>query len=402
MRRRLLRIVFPVALIASIIAVVASLVFWRTEEHYRTASNQEAAALLGVATTTNDAAEMIANLRHPSAAQISTGTELLYHYGYLPSDYASLSAGRFFQQTLLLMLAAIIIFAVAVIIYFGWRDRRRSQQVTRLITYIQHLNERVYDLRLEQNSEDELSQLSNELYKFMVVLREAAENNQKARQQLETALADISHQLRTPLTSMQVLVDNIHDDPNMPVAVRQDFLRSISRQVESMSDLVTTLLNLAKFDNGTIHLQRSFVETGELLQKVCRKLEVLADLCEVTITLEGDLHAKVRLDQRWQVEALTNIVKNCLEHSDPGSQVTLRAQDGPLFWRLHIIDTGEGIAAKDLRRIFDRFYKTANSVADSVGIGLAFAKTVIEADRGQITAKSQVGRGTEFIVTYFK
>lgn len=252
MRRRLLRIVFPVALIASIIAVVASLVFWRTEEHYRTASNQEAAALLGVATTTNDAAEMIANLRHPSAAQISTGTELLYHYGYLPSDYASLSAGRFFQQTLLLMLAAIIIFAVAVIIYFGWRDRRRSQQVTRLITYIQHLNERVYDLRLEQNSEDELSQLSNELYKFMVVLREAAENNQKARQQLETALADISHQLRTPLTSMQVLVDNIHDDPNMPVAVRQDFLRSISRQVESMSDLVTTLLNLAKLDRKSV------------------------------------------------------------------------------------------------------------------------------------------------------
>lgn len=236
----------------------------------------------------------------------------------------------------------------------------------------------------------------------MVLLREAADNNQKARQQLETALADISHQLRTPLTSMQVMVDNIYDDPEMPSAVRQDFLRSISRQVEAMSNLVMTLLNLAKFDNGSIVLQRLPVEAGELLREVRQKLEIMADLRGVEIVLKGDLSAKARLDRRWQVEALTNIVKNCLEHSPAGSKVTATVQNSPLFLRLQIHDTGEGIAAKDLRHIFERFYKAKNSAADSVGIGLAFAKTAIEADNGQISVKSQEGKGTEFTVTYFK
>ena len=188
----------------------------------------------------------------------------------------------------------------------------------------------------------------------------------------------------------------------MPLAVRQDFLRSISRQVESMSNLVMTLLNLAKFDNGSIRLQQLPVEAGELLREVRQKLEVLADLRGVTIVLVGDLRAKARLDRRWQAEALANIVKNCLEHSPADSEVTITVTNSPLFLRFKIKDVGEGIAAKDLHHIFERFYKAKNSAVDSVGIGLAFAKTVIEADNGQISVKSQEGQGTEFTVTYYK
>ena len=381
---------------------VSGLVLSGVEQNYRNHSNQEVAALLGVATTSGDTSELIANLRHPNAEQVTAGTKLLHQYGYLASDYASPSARHFFWQALMVILITLAVFAVMAMLYFGWRDWRRSQQITQLISYTQHLGERIYDLHLDENSEDELSILSNELYKFMVLLREAADNNQKARQQLETALADISHQLRTPLTSMQVMVDNIYDDPEMPSAVRQDFLRSISRQVEAMSNLVMTLLNLAKFDNGSIVLQQLPVEAGELLQEVRQKLEILADLRGVEIVLSGDLSAKARLDRHWQVEALANIIKNCLEHSPAGSKVMVVVQNSPLFLRLRIIDTGEGIAAKDLRHIFERFYKAKNSSADSVGIGLAFAKTVIEADHGQISVKSQEGKGTEFTVTYFK
>lgn len=402
MWRRLLKVIIPVAVLALVMMVVSGLALLGAEQNYRNHSNQEIAALLGVASTSDDTAELISNLRHPRPAQVAAGEELLYQYGYLPSDYASPSAGKFFWQALMVILIALVVFAMMVMLYFGWRDRRRSQQITQLINYTQHLGERIYDLHLDENSEDELSILSNELYKFMVLLREAADNNQKARQQLETALADISHQLRTPLTSMQVMVDNIYDDPEMPSAVRQDFLRSISRQVEAMSNLVMTLLNLAKFDNGSIVLQRLPVEAGELLQEVRQKLEILADLRGVEIVLKGDLLAKARLDRRWQVEALTNIVKNCLEHSPASSKVTVTVQNSPLFLRLQIHDTGEGIAAKDLRHIFERFYKAKNSAADSVGIGLAFAKTAIEADNGQISVKSQEGKGTDFTVTYFK
>lgn len=402
MWHRWAKIILPVGAIMLIIGAISGLTFLEIMQRYRQASNQELSAIVGAAITGGDDAEIITNLRQPNLEQISAGAEVLRQYGYFASDFASPSANWLFMRAFILILITLLVFATSAIAYFGWRDWRRNQQITRLIDYMQHLSERIYDLHLEENSEDELSILSNELYKIMVLLREAADNNQKAKQQLETALADISHQLRTPLTSMQVMVDNIYDDPKMPLAVRQDFLRSISRQVESMSNLVMTLLNLAKFDNGSIRLQQLPVEAGELLREVRQKLEVLADLRGVTIALVGDLRAKARLDRRWQAEALANIVKNCLEHSPADSEVTITVTNSPLFLRFKIKDVGEGIAAKDLRHIFERFYKAKNSAVDSVGIGLAFAKTVIEADNGQISVKSQEGQGTEFTVTYYK
>ena len=401
-RRFLQKIILPIFAITVVIGLVATLALTEIGQRFRQDSNQEISAIVGVAATGGDDAEVITNLRNPSPEQVSLGAELLRQYGYFPSDYASNSAVRFFTCTLVVILIVLAVFALIVCVYFCWHDWRRSQQIIGLIDYMQRLGERVYDLHLDENSEDELSVLSNELNNIMVLLREAADSNQKARQQLETALADISHQLRTPLTSMQVMVDNIYDDPEMPVDVRQDFLRSISRQVESMSNLVMTLLNLAKFDNGSIRLQQLPIEAGELLTEVRQKLEVLADLQGVNIVLTGDLQAKARLDRRWQVEALTNIVKNCLEHSQPGSEVKIAVISSPLFLRFKIRDTGEGIAAKDLRHIFERFYKAKNSAAGSIGIGLSFAKTVIEADNGQISVKSEEGKGTEFTVTYFK
>ncbi len=401
-RRFLQKIILPIFAITVVIGLAATLALAEIGQRFRQDSNQEISALVGVVATGGDDAEIITNLRNPSPEQVSLGAELLRQYGYFPSDYSSNSAARFFACTFVVILIVLAVFALIVCVYFCWHDWCRSQQIIGLIDYMQRLVERVYDLHLDENSEDELSVLSNELYKIMVLLREAADSNQKARQQLETALADISHQLRTPLTSMQVMVDNIYDDPEMPIDVRQDFLRSISRQVESMSSLVMTLLNLAKFDNGSIRLQQLPIEAGELLAEVRQKLEVLADLQDVNIVLTGDLRAKARLDRRWQVEALTNIVKNCLEHSQAGSEVKITVINSPLFLRFKIRDTGEGIAAKDLRHIFERFYKAKNSAAGSIGIGLSFAKTVIEADNGQISVKSEEGKGMEFTVTYFK
>lgn len=396
------RIILPVTLIALVVGVVASLTLAESYQQYRQRSNQEITALVGVAVTGGDTREVITNLRQPSIEQISTGAEVLRQYGYFASDYASNSAAWLCWLVLVVIFVMLAVFALAMIAYFGWRDWHRQRQITGLIDYMQRLSERIYDLHLEEHSEDELSILSNELYKVMVLLRESADNNQKARQDLETALADISHQLRTPLTSMQVMIDNIYEDPEMPVAVRQDFLRSISRQVESMSNLVMTLLNLAKFDNGSIHLRQHPISAGELLNEVRGRLEVLADLRSVNLALVGDLSAKAKLDQHWQVEALVNIVKNCLEHSQAGSTVKITVRNSPLFLRFVIQDSGDGIAPKDLRHIFERFYKAKNSATDSIGIGLSFAKTVIEADNGQITVKSEEGKGTEFTVTYFK
>lgn len=402
MRRRFLKVILPILLLGILAIVGVCVILYSMQATYRDAANQEIDGIIGAALSSSDNETLVQNLRHPSAETVAIGAELLHQYGYLPDDYAAKSAERFFSQALVFIILVLMVFMMMTMLYFGWLDWYRSRQILRLSDYLQNLNNHIYELHLDENSEDELSILSNELYKIMVLLREAADNNQKSRQHLETALADISHQLRTPLTSMQVMVDNIYDDPKMPVAVRQDFLRSISRQVESMSSLVMTLLSLAKFDNGSIKLQQLPVEARELLQEVREKLEVLADLRSITINITGDLQARARLDRHWQVEALTNIVKNCLEHSPADSVIEITAMDSPLFLRFKIRDHGEGIASQDLRHIFERFYKAKNSAADSVGIGLAFAKTIVEADNGQIVVKSQEGEGTEFTVTYYK
>ncbi len=409
MRRRLRRVMLPILIALALVGLLLAMLFRQWQQAYRTASNTELAEVLGMLQAELPEADfgpVVRRLQQPGVAgsqsAASRGEAILREYGYLEGDFASIASQRFGWLALAFGLICLVLLALLLAGYFWYDDHRRERQLLRLVAYLQDLKDHLRDLRLDENTEGELSLLTNELYKITVTLQEAAETNQRRSQNLETALADISHQLRTPLTSLQVMIDNIYDDPKMPEATRQDFLRSIGRQVESMSSLVTTLLNLAKFDNASIKLQRQPLIVNELFTRVRKKLEVLADLQDITLELGGDLTAEICLDPKWQTEALTNIVKNCIEHSPPGSQVTLTAQDCPLFLRITITDQGEGISPQDLRHIFERFYKAKNSSADSVGIGLAFAKTVIEAENGQISVKSQPGAGTEFIITYFK
>ncbi len=404
-RRRLRQIVLPIVLVMLVASILVTIFSCTFRKNYQAQVNQEVAQIIGAVAETDptiDTETIIRALRSDNSAALQTGEAILRQYGLMPGDYATASSQTFTLQMLGLALIIIATIALVLISYFWWLDYRRQRNLNNLVTYMQALSERVYNLRLEENREDELSLLTNELYKITVTLKEAAEQNQSRSQSLETALADISHQLRTPLTSLQVVLDNIYDDPTMPAEIRQDFLRSASRQVTVMSELVTTLLNLAKFDNGSIQLHPRTVKVCELFNQVQQNLEVLADLQDVKLEVVGSLDAKVELDLRWQTEALTNIVKNCIEHSRPGSKVILRAEDCPLYLKITIQDFGEGIAAQDLHHIFERFYKAQNAAAASVGIGLAFAKAIIEASNGQVSAKSDLGTGTKFTITYFK
>lgn len=403
--RRLKTVLLPIIAIATVVSCVAVSAAFLLETAYRDSVNRETAQLLGAVMAENpdiDTAKIIRAIKFPDSETESLGRELLREYGYLSSDIVAPSAERFNLRMLFLLSSSIIGFALLTLGYFWYRDWLEERKIKHLVDYLQNLKERTYNLKLDENSEDELSFLSNEIYKITVLLKEAAENNRLHRQNLEAALADISHQLRTPLTSLQVMLDNIYDDPDMPLSVRQDFLRSASRQVGSMSSLVMTLLNLAKFDNGSIKLRSQPVQAGELLEEVRQNLAVLSELQGVIIELTGDLIAVAEFDRRWQREALTNIIKNCIEHTHDGGKVTITIEDCPLYLRFTIEDNGEGIAPEDLHHVFERFYKAKNSSSDSVGIGLAFAKTVIEADNGQISVKSQPGVGTVFTVKYFK
>ncbi len=406
MGRRLKQIVLPIIVMLVVTVVVLLVLLGALRVHFKTAQNAEIAGIVGEITAANteiDASALVEALSKPvSARDIRQGEELLKQYGYQEEDFTSLAAQNFVECAFATIVVVVCVFAIVIIAYFWLRDLYEQKQIEKLVEYLHMLDSQIHDLKLTENAEGQLSILTNELYKIMITLKTAALSNQEGRKNLETALADISHQLRTPLTSLQIMIDNIYNEPDMPVAVRQDFLQSIARQIEQMSSLITTLLNIAKFDNKTIKMNSSIITAGDLLTQVLQKLEVLADLNGITLEVSGDLTAKVKLDARWQSEALSNIIKNCLEHSTAGSKIIITAQNCPLFLKITIQDFGEGIAKQDLRHIFERFYKAKNSAQTSVGIGLSFAKTIIEADNGQIAVKSEEGVGTQFVITYFK
>lgn len=403
--RKLKQIVLPVLLIsgAGFLTFVTS--FAAVELIYQTKVNQETSDLIGIIAKKYpevDASELLGVLQAEADVEIrENGAKILQKYG-VEIDNSIVASSKFLiTQSLKLSLVIIGGIGLVLAIYFYWRDWRQNDEMRKLVKYLQDLSNNLYDLKLEENEEGELSILTNELYKVTVLLREAAATNQKHSENLETALADISHQLRTPLTSLQVMVDNIYEDPEMPAEVRQDFLQSISRQLDNMSNLVTTLLNLAKFDNGAIKMHDRLVRVGEILDDVKDKLAILADLRDVRIEFTGDLTAEVELDARWQTEALANIVKNCIEHSPAGEKVKITVEDCPLFLKIMIEDAGDGMTAHDQKHIFDRFYRAQNAIAGSVGIGMSFAQAVIKADDGQISVKSKPGLGTIFTVKYF-
>lgn len=292
-------------------------------------------------------------------------------------------------------------FLLSVMGYFWLYDFIEKKKIVRVIEYIRKINNKIYNLKLDENSEDELSLLTNELYKTAVLLQKSAEMDKKRAKNMEIALADISHQLRTPLTSLQITLDNIYENPEINLATRQEFLRTASRQVEQMSELVVILLNLAKLDNGTLKMHPEIIEVSKILEDVVDRLGVLAEINNIAINITGDFTAKAKIDSRWQTQAITNIVKNCIEHSKNGQVVDITITSNVVFTRIIVADKGEGISTKDLRHIFERFYKAKNSKADSIGIGLSFAKTLIEADGGEVKVKSKEGVGTKYEITYY-
>ncbi len=308
------------------------------------------------------------------------------------------------EQSLNLITGALIIssaFSLALFVVFLFYNRSRKKQTKKITECIRQINKGDYTLVAENYSEDELSLLNDEIYKTAVMLREQAENSNKDRINLKDSLSDISHQLKTPLTSVIVMLDNMLDDDEMPVEIRRQFMWSMKRQTNNISFLVKSILTLSKLDANTVDFKKSDVSISEIISECVENTEVLAEINEVEVKTEIDAEFNINCDRKWLCEALTNIVKNCIEHTSPEGWVKIKAEKNKIYALISIEDNGCGIAPEDLPNIFKRFYKGKNSDDNSVGIGLALAKTIIEKDDGYITVDSEVGKGTKFEIKYF-
>lgn len=352
--------------------------------------------------------EKYPDIEEEEIIKILNGTEqgqkkyILEKYGYTQNTVAIEEISKERSSFIKIDIAIIIAGGIAVTIVLLSYNKKREEKISDINSYIGKVNRGNYELKIEENGEDELTKLRNELYKTTVLLRETAENSEKEKTNLSNSLTDISHQLKTPLTSIRIMIDNIQNNPDMDEKTRNEFIEDISKQIDWISSLVISLLKLAKFDAGSIVMRDEEINVKKLIQNIISNLAILIDIKDIKI--EENISEQITLfaDYNWQLEALTNIIKNCVEHCFDGGKIKIEAESNSVFTKIIIADEGEGIEKKDLNRIFERFYKSAKSSENSIGIGLALAKTIIEKERGYIKVESEVGKGTKFEIKYLK
>ena len=302
---------------------------------------------------------------------------------------------------LALNMSFLLVTIITLLILYVRYNHNKEKDIKDIIKCIEQINKKNYDLQIETISEDELSILKNEIYKTTIMLKESAENSNKDKINLKKSLEDISHQLKTPLTSILVMLDNIIDDSDMDESIRNDFIRDIKRNVININFLVQALLKLSKFDANTVHFIKQENDLQNIVKESIKNVSTLCDLRNINIEMNIKENSKIICDSKWQIEAITNILKNAIDHSKDDSKVIINIDNNNVYSMIEIIDTGDGISKKDISHIFERFYKGENATSDSIGIGLALAKNIIEEDNGNISVKS-TKTGTTFTIKYFK
>lgn len=280
--------------------------------------------------------------------------------------------------------------------------KKRQNRIYTLTDYMETLNRRNYQLDIGDNADDELSGLRNEIYKLVVLLREQADIAAGQKAALADSVADISHQLKTPLTSVMVLMDDLAENPDMDRNLRQRFMSEITRQLTGMSWLISTLLKLSRLDAGVVELQKAPFNMRAFVEEVLQRLEMAAEWGQVSFSLDIPESAVLDADKKWTAEALLNIVKNAVEHSPAGSLVEISGEENDVYAVLAVRDYGAGLAREELRKLFMRFYNGRGAREDSTGIGLALAKEIVEKQGGYISVDSLEGKGTLFQIKFLK
>ena len=302
----------------------------------------------------------------------------------------------------IISLIIIITFDSLIILIFYLYDKNKSKKIKEITKMISKINNRQFDIDINDFNEGELSILKNEISKTTTMLRQVADNSVKDKLNLKDSLGDISHQLKTPLTSITIMIDNILDNPDMNEKTRKKFLINIKREILNINFLVMSLLKLSKFDANVVKFNKESVYLKDIIIESIKNVSMIKELKNITIKVSGDDNIKLLCDFKWQVESITNILKNSIEHTSEYGTVEVNYSENKLYTRILIKDNGKGIDSDDLPHIFDRFYKGENGSDDSFGIGLSLSKTIIEKEGGSITVKSTPNIGTIFTIKYLK
>lgn len=295
----------------------------------------------------------------------------------------------------ILVLAASLagICAAAVLLQF-----RRKKHIREFIRETDRLLHGEENFRLSRYREDDLNQLENQVQKLTVRLREQADLLQKDKKYLADSIADISHQIRTPLTAIHLICTSLMDE-NLSEEDKNS-LWEIKRQLGRMDWLINSLLKIARLDAGTITFQSRTYPLKELADQALLPLEIQMELKNQQIRKEID--GSFCGDLSWTAEALGNILKNCSEHTPEGGTIRLTGHENALYTEITVRDTGPGIAPEDLPHLFERFYRGKDAKDQSIGIGLALSRMILARQNATLQARNSPKGGAEFIIRFYK
>lgn len=300
-----------------------------------------------------------------------------------------------------ILFLGIFLSAVSVAVVFVICHVRQDRELLEITKHLEAINHHDYRYDMDSVSEDSLSILKDEVYKTTIMLKETAEYSMRAKNSLKESISDISHQLKTPLASILLTLDNLLDHPEMEEERRQEYLRNVKREIRNMNFLVRSLLKLSQLDADAIVFLKEEITAGELVLESVRNVETICDLKNIEIILQGAQDAMLLCDKSWQVEALTNVLKNAVEHSKDGSEVLISMGENAIDTWIRVRDHAGGMDAEEQKHIFERFYKGKNSQKDSIGIGLALTKSIVESENGRISVESDEV-GSTFLLRYYK
>ena len=333
---------------------------------------------------------------------IDLGAKVLQKYNYDSST--NLSQEPIVQNNIYKMLKINILFITFVFIclitisfYFFIKIYRDIKDMT---DYVYHSSEgREYEMK-NKNQEGQIGLLKTEIMKMTTVLKEKVALLHSEKIFLNDTISDISHQLKTPMTSLMLLTDLMYNDLDKEKKI--EFLDRTNAQLSRMDWLIKSMLKLSKLEAKVIDFKTEKVNINELIRRSISPLSVPMELKNISLNINGNKEASYIGDIEWSSEALGNIIKNCVEHTKEGGNLDISYEENPIYSEIVIKDNGEGIDKDDIPNIFKRFYKGKNSKSDSVGIGLAMAKSIIESQNGDIYVKSEKNMGTEFHITFHK
>ena len=321
-----------------------------------------------------------------------------FFFLYLFLSFVASIAASFISIWAVVLVAAFSIASIGLFILF---TKKRYQAISDLSSQLDHILHGEYNVNLIPDEEGELAVLGSELSKMTLRLRDQAERLERDKCYLSDSLADISHQLRTPLTSIRMILSRLASE-NQSVEQRQDNIRKANALFDRTEWLISTLLKIARLESGTVQFAKEPIIVENLVKDVFEPLEILMDVKNIQLSSRIERNAVFPGDRLWTMEALGNIIKNCMEHCLDGGRLEIISSENPIYTEVIISDNGVGFEEKDIPHLFERFYRGSNAVKESAGIGLNLSRMIISKQNGVIMAANKAGGGAQFTIRFYK